>query len=73
MKPRFCKKLVGSLVEIVWNSPEDDWPFFTVLKVKPKTGRMLLRGADYPDGTAMHEGDEFWIHAIEVAQIRVLS
>lgn len=46
------------LVNIVWNNPDSDWPWFYMLDTKP--GWVKLKGADYPDGTAKHRGDVFW-------------
>ena len=47
------------LVKIEWRSPDDDWPYFYFLGVD---GSLVhLQGADYPDGSAKHEGDSFWV------------
>ena len=67
------KQFEGKKVKIRWRMPEHDWPYFTVLKVKPKKMRMKLRGEDYPDGSAYHCGDEFWVNDDEIVSMVVLK
>ena len=62
----FDKSLIGADVCITWRSEYDDWPYFHVLRVKPGKGLLKLRGIDYPDGSAKHDGDEFWCSAREI-------
>lgn len=60
------KSLIGADVCITWRREDDDWPYFLVLKVRPKKGLLKLRGMAYPDGSAQHDGDEFWCSAREI-------
>ena len=56
------------LARIEWRDQENDWPWFYLLKMR---GEWLhLQGADYPDGSAQHEGDCFWVHKSEVLMMR---
>ena len=56
------------LVHIEWHDPESDWPWFWLLNVR---GEWLhLQGADYPDGSAKHDGDCFWVHKSDVRMMR---
>ncbi len=60
------KKL--KLVQIEWRDPASDWPWFYLLKMR---GEWLhLQGADYPDGSAKHDGDCFWAHKSDVRVMR---
>lgn len=60
------KKL--KLVQIEWRDPASDWPWFYLLKMR---GEWLhLQGADYPDGSAKHNGDCFWVHKSDVRVMR---
>ena len=59
----------GGLVEISWRNPEDDWPYFRLLEVSEKDSTIKLRGADFPDGSAIHNGDEFWADWRDVTNI----
>lgn len=64
------KALVGKLVEIKWRDPLDDWPYFVLLKVKRGDDAIYLRGADFPDGSGTHDGDEFWTDWSGVVSIK---
>lgn len=56
------------LVQIEWRDEESDWPWFYLLKMR---GEWLhLQGADYPDGSAKHAGDCFWVHKSDVRVMR---
>jgi hypothetical protein len=56
------------LVKIEWADPESDWPWFWLLKLK---GDWLhIQGADYPDGSAKHDGNSFWVHRSAVQVMR---
>ena len=55
-------------VKIRWRDPTNDWPYFVVLRVHGPLRSVLLRGMDYPDGSAKHEGDEFWVDMSAVAE-----
>lgn len=61
--------MIGKLVKVVWRDPANDWPFFFVQEVDGDWLR--LRGADYPDGSATHEGDCVFVHRSEIKQIEV--
>lgn len=57
-----------TLVQIEWRDPESDWPWFWLLNMR---GEWLhLQGADYPDGSAKHDGDCFWVHKSDVRNMR---
>lgn len=51
---------IGKRVRIEWVKPEDDWPYFELLKIDSAADVVFLQGADYPDGSAKHDGDSFW-------------
>lgn len=56
------------LVEIEWRNPDSDWPWFWLLRMD---GEWLeLKGADFPDGSAKHDGDSFWVHKSDVRTMR---
>ena len=56
------------LVQIEWSNQESDWPWFWLLGTN---GEWLhLQGADYPDGSAKHDGDCFWAHKSDVQTMR---
>ena len=56
------------LVQIEWRDQASDWPWFWLLGTH---GEWLhLQGADYPDGSAKHDGDCFWAHKSEVQTMR---
>lgn len=63
----------GRLVEIRWRDPRDDWPYFVVLRVHGPLRAVLLRGDDYPDGSAKHDGDEFWADMADVAEFSIIN
>lgn len=55
------------IVQITW-ADGSDWPWFYLLEMR---GEWLnLQGADYPDGSAKHDGDCFWVHKSVVAKIK---
>ena len=57
-----------TLVQIKWRDPENNWPWFLLLEMR---GDWLhLQGADYPDGSAKHDGDCFWTHESAVLTMR---
>lgn len=60
MKPR--------LVHIDWKDPSNDWPWFYLQEINGQWVR--LKGADYPDGTAKHQGDVFWAHYNDIKIMR---
>lgn len=62
---------IGKLVKIEWTDPECDWPYFKVLKIERNT--IKLRGADYPDGYAKHNGDEFWVMDRDIRTVETLE
>lgn len=56
------------LVYIHWKDPAHDWPWFILRGVR---GEWLhLEGADYPDGSATHDGGCFWTHKSEIKAMR---
>ena len=56
------------LVQIEWRDDGSDWPWFWLLGTN---GEWLhLQGADYPDGSAKHDGDCFWVHKSDVQTMR---
>jgi hypothetical protein len=59
--------MAKQLVKIRWKDPRYDWPWFWLLKTDG--ARIKLKGADYPNGSAKHEGDVFYVHKSEIAQI----
>ena len=65
------RTMKGKLVEISWRKPEDDWPYFLLLEVSAKDSTIKLRGMDFPDGSAKHEGDEFWADWRDVTNIEL--
>lgn len=56
------------LVKIRWHDPDCNWPYFVVRRVNRPKRAVLLRGADYPDGSAKHGGDEFWADMSDIAE-----
>lgn len=52
------------LVCIEWNDPESDWQWFRLIELRGEW--ICLQGADYPDGSAKHDGGTFWVHKSEV-------
>ena len=55
-------------MQIEWRDDGSDWPWFWLLGTN---GEWLhLQGADYPDGSAKHDGDCFWAHKSEVQTMR---
>ena len=55
------------LVRITWSDPADDWPWFWLIKAEPT--RVLLVGADFPDGSAEHNGGSFWAQRSEIKRM----
>lgn len=51
-------------MHIVWRDTNADWPWFYLLDMR--NDWLHLQGADYPDGSAQHEGDTFWVHRSDV-------
>lgn len=62
-------RMERSLVKIEWADPAHDWPWFYLIRVRGEF--LLLQGADYPDGSAKHDGDTFWVHRSEAKTIAV--
>lgn len=56
------------LVQIEWRDPASDWPWFWLLGMRGEW--LSLQGADYPDGSAKHDGDCFWVHKSSVRTMR---
>ena len=57
------------LVYIEWKNPENDWHWFYL--IGSYGGCYQLKGADYPDGSAKHEGDIFWVISSDI--LRMIS
>lgn len=51
-----------------WVDDAHDWPWFWLLAVNGIS--LHLKGADYPDGSAKHRGDEFWCSIHEIRGFR---
>ena len=65
---RAMAKKKPTLVQIEWRDDGSDWPWFWLLGTN---GEWLhLQGADYPDGSAKHDGDCFWAHKSDVQTMR---
>lgn len=58
------------LVKITWADPAHDWPWFWAIRFKGEW--VKLRGADYPDGSAKHDGDSFWVHRLEIRRMEAV-
>ena len=72
MMPAEAKKLrelKGKFVQIKWRDPADDWPYYRLLEIRSRTGLIKVRGMDFPDGSAKHDGDEFWAEWADVREI----
>lgn len=67
------KSLLDSDVKIEWHDPNNDWPYFRLLLIDESTASMLLRGIDYPDGSAKHSGDEFWTSWKDIKSIKAVK
>lgn len=63
------RAMKGKFVKVEWRKPEDDWPYFRLLEVNERTSTIKLRGMDFPNGTAKHDGDEFWVDWLDVKHI----
>jgi len=66
------KELKGKHVEIRWRHQRMDWPYYVLLDVNDD-GTLWLQGADYPDGSASHDGGIFWAMADEAKDARAVS
>ena len=69
-------EMKGKFVQIKWRDPADDWPYYRLLEVDAKASTIKVRGMDFPDGSAKHDGDEFhadWsdVRKIEPVMVRV--
>lgn len=56
------------LVKIEWEEYSGDWPYFYLDGFEGEW--VKLTGADYPDGSAKHEGDSFWIHKSDIKSMQ---
>lgn len=59
------------LVKIEWENPGHDWPWFYLLE--PPGDWLYLKGADYPDGSAKHEGDCFLVHRSDIKWMEIFN
>lgn len=64
---------IGTLLKIRWCDPNHDWPYFFLVLVDPERERIRLKGADYPDGSAEHDGDVFWAQINEIDSIEAVN
>lgn len=62
---------MSELVHITWRDPASDWPYFYLLETRGEW--VKLQGADYPDGSATHEGDVFMAHKDDIRAMRVVG
>ncbi len=61
------------LVKVTWTTPEiAAWPYFHFLATLPE-GWVKLKGADYPDRSAKHEGSIIIVHRSELKEIEVIG
>ena len=67
------RALVDKRVVIEWKNPADDWPHFTLIDVDHESSTIQLRGEDYPDGNAKHDGDVFWADWSDVKSLKELQ
>lgn len=70
------RELKGKFVQIRWRDPADDWPYYRLLEIRSRSSTIKLRGIDFPDGSAKHDGDEFWadwsdVRDIEPVMVRI--
>lgn len=56
-----------TLVKVDWCHPDNDWPWFWLLETC--NDWLHLQGADYPDGSARHDGDCFWVHRGDIKHV----
>ena len=61
---------IGKKVRIEWVKPEDDWPYFYLLKIDHEADVVFLQGASYPDGSSLHAGDSFWADWPDIKHIQ---
>ena len=70
------RELKGKYVQIKWRDPAHDWPYYRLLEIRSRTGTIKLRGMDFPNGSAKHDGDVFWadwsdVRDIEPVMVRI--
>jgi hypothetical protein len=65
--------MVGKLVRIEWVDEYNDWEYFIVLDVCQEDSTIYLKGADYQDGSAKHNGCEFWVDLADVKSIGICT
>lgn len=63
------RAMKGKFVEVKWRNPEWDWPYFRLLEIDQDDATIKLRGMDFPDGSAKHDGNEFWADWRDVTNI----
>ena len=59
------------LLHITWSNPDSDWPYFWLLETKGEW--LKLKGADYPDGRAKHDGNVFLAHRNDMKSVLVIE
>lgn len=61
------------LVKVTWASIEfGEWPYFHFLETF-EGGWVKLKGANYPDGSAKHDGSIIIVHRSELKEIEVIG
>jgi len=56
-------------VVIEWKDPRHDWPNFYLLC--REGNRVYLKGRDWPEQNANHEGDSFWVWLDEIKSVEL--
>ncbi len=56
-------------VKIRWVDPFNDWPNFYLVCRQGR--RVLLKGRDWPEQNAKHEGDSFWVWLDEIKSVEL--
>lgn len=66
------KGLLGKRVRVEWKSPTGEWQWFIVQDVM-KSGKLVLRGIDYPDGSGHHDGSTTTAYGCEIRKLEVVE
>lgn len=75
MTPATVKNLkrIGRFVEVKWKRGRGEWPYFELLSIASNDNTLLLKGIDYPDGSAKHDGDSFWCDWDDIDDISTMQ
>ena len=61
------------LVKVTWTEPGiAPWPYFHFLETF-EGGWVKLKGANFPDGSAKHDGSIIIVHRSELKEIEVIG